>query len=375
MLLKARPNILKVQPYEPGKPVSEVARELGLTDVVKLASNENPWGPSPKALAALKGSLAEVNRYPDGGGFYLKEALSAKLGVDPDWIILGNGSDEIGGLLALTYLNPGDEAVVGEPAFIRYAQNVAMVGGECISVKLREFTHDLPAMAEAVTPKTKLVFIANPNNPTGTMVTQQAVGHFLSRIPSSVLVVFDEAYYEYIDREDFPKSLELLKERENILILRTFSKIYGLAGLRIGYGIGRPEVISAINRVRPPFNVNSLAQKAAVAALDDEEYAKQCRRLNQEGYVYLTQELKRLGLAFVHSVANFILVDVGQDGRRVFERLLAEGVVVRPMGGYGLTTHLRVTIGRPEENERFIQAIKNRLKAIELQPSAFSLSA
>ncbi|MDI6792972.1 MAG: histidinol-phosphate transaminase [bacterium] len=358
MPLKPRPNVLKVQLYEPGKPVSEVTRELGLTDVVKLASNENPWGPSPKALSALKGSLADINRYPDGGGFYLKEALSAKLGVDPDWIILGNGSDEIGGLLTLTYLDPGDEAVVGDPAFIRYAQNVTLVGGEGISVKLREFTHDLPAMAAAVTPKTKLVFIANPNNPTGTMVTQQEVDNFLHRIPSSVLVVLDEAYYEYIDREDFPKSLEILKERENILILRTFSKIHGLAGLRIGYGIGRPEVISAINRVRPPFNVNSVAQEAALAALDDEEYIEQCRRLNQEGYAYLTQELKRLGIRFVSSVANFILVDVGQDARKVYERLMAEGVIVRPMGGYGLTTHLRVTIGRPEENERFIQAVK-----------------
>jgi histidinol-phosphate aminotransferase len=358
MAIRISPDIAGITPYSPGKPIEELERELGITNSIKLASNENPRGPSPKALAVLSDATKTLHRYPDGGGHYLRQALAERWKVSSDQIILGNGSDEIITMLTKAFLTPGDEAVMAEPSFIVYKIDVTAEHAKPVTVPLKEFRHDLPAMAKAVTARTRLVFVCNPNNPTGTYVTAVEVAAFLQAIPPDVIVVFDEAYYEYVTAADCPDTLAILKGGRNVVLLRTFSKIYGLAGLRIGYGLTTPEIVQHLNRIRPPFNTNSLAQKAALAALSDEEHVRESRRLNREGMDTLTERLKALGLSVVPSQANFLYFDVKQDGKAMFEALLRRGVIVRHLGG----AFLRVTVGLPQENERFITALQAVLR-------------
>ncbi len=354
MAIRISPDIAGITPYSPGKPIEEVERELGLTGSIKLASNENPRGPSPKALAVLSEAAKTLNRYPDGGGHYLRLALADRWKVSPDQIILGNGSDEVITLLTRAFLEAGDEAILADPSFVVYKIDVAAAHARPVPVPLKDFRHDLPAMAKAVTARTRLVFVCNPNNPTGTYVTAAEVSAFMQAIPPDVIVVFDEAYYEYVTATDYPDTLSMLKGGRNVVLLRTFSKIYGLAGLRIGYGLTTPEIVQHLNRIRPPFNTNSMAQKAALAALSDEEHVRESRRVNTEGMASLAERLKALGLRVVPSQANFLYFDVKRDGKAVFEALLRQGVIVRHLGG----AFLRVTVGLPQENDRFIAALQ-----------------
>lgn len=354
MPLKIHPDIASLVPYLPGKPIEELERELGIPRAIKLASNENPLGPSPKALAVLTEVAGTLNRYPDGGAHRLRRALADRYKLTPDQVILGNGSDEIIGLLVRTFLSPGDEAVMADQTFVIYKMEVTAAHGVPVVVPLKAGRHDLPAMAKAVTPRTRLLFICNPNNPTGTMVAAEDVAALMAQVPDEVVVVFDEAYCEYVVSRDFPDSLGYVTQNRNVIVLRTFSKIYGLAGLRIGYGLTTPEITGYLNRVRPPFNANSLAQRAALAALGDEEHVTRSRAMNQAEMARVRTELVSLGLQPLPSEANFLYFDVGRSGREVFEALLREGVIVRHIEG----RMLRVTIGLPEENTRFLQALK-----------------
>lgn len=348
-------------PYEPGKPIEEVEREYGIANSVKLASNENPLGPSPKALAAIRDKLAQLNLYPDGDCFYLKQGLAKKLGVAPQNLIFGTGSNEIIELAVRTFMRPGDEAVMAQQAFVVYQLIVQAVGGKGKAVPLKNFTHDLAAIGEAITPQTRVVFLANPNNPTGTIYRREEWEKFLGKVSCDVLLIVDEAYFEYVKDPSYPNSLEYHAEDRAILTLRTFSKLYGLAGLRIGYGVGAKELIALMQRVRQPFNVNAPAQWAALAALDDVEHVKRSLEVNREGLEYLQKEFTRLGLAFVPSSANFILVRVGK-GQEVFQHLLRQGVIVRPMAGYKFPEHVRVTVGTMPENRKFIEALERVIK-------------
>jgi histidinol-phosphate aminotransferase len=337
----------------PGKPIEELQRELGLERVIKLASNENPLGPSPKALAVLNEGAATLHRYPDGGAYRLREALADRWKVSSDHIILGNGSDEILGLLARAFLAPGDEAVMADHTFVIYKMEVTAAHGKVVTVPLKQWRHDLPAMADAVTPRTRLLFVCNPNNPTGTMVSAGEVDRLLARVPEHVIVVFDEAYFEYVRSSEFPDSMAYVKQGRNAIVLRTFSKIYGLAGLRIGYGVTTPEITNFLNRVRPPFNANSLAQRAALAAMSDDEHVAKSRAINEAGMEQVVNGLHSLGFSPIPSEANFVYVDVGQDGRKVFEALLRQGVIIRHIEG----RMVRVTIGQAEENQLFLTAL------------------
>ncbi len=357
MGLQVHPDIRSLSPYVPGKPVEELQRELGLTRVIKLASNENPLGPSPKAIAALNGAQAMLHRYPDGGATQLRQAIADRWKVAGDQVILGNGSDEILGLLTKTFLTPGDEAIMADHTFVIYKMEVTAVHGKPIVVPLVDWTHDLESMAQAMTPRTRLLFLCNPNNPTGTMVSTESVDRFMARVPQDVIVVFDEAYFEYVRNPQFPDAMAYVKQGRNAIVLRTFSKIYGLAGLRIGYGVGTPEIIGFLNRVRPPFNANSLAQKAALAALGDDEHVAKSRAVNAAGMEQLEQGLRALGIAPIPSETNFLYFDVKRDGRSVFDALLREGIIVRHIEG----TRIRVTIGLSDENTAFLQALKKVL--------------
>lgn len=356
-------HIRRLTPYVPGKPIEELERELEISGSVKLASNENPLGPSPKALRALSKVLEGLHRYPDGSGYALKGALSRFHGVPPEAILLGNGSNELIELAVRTFLQPGEEAVMAFPSFVVYHLIVTAAGGKTVEVPLREGRHDLEAMAGRMGPKTRIVFIANPNNPTGTIVTQAEVDRLLARIPQGVLVVLDEAYCEYVTHTDYPRSLELLRAGAQVFLLRTFSKAYGLAGLRIGCGLADPALVEAMNRVRQPFNTNALAQVAALAALEDHEHLEATRRVNQEGKVYLSSGFKRLGIPFLPTEANFLYLETPGRAQSLYQALLRKGVIVRPMDG----DHLRVTIGLPEENRRFLQAFEECLKIGEGQ--------
>jgi histidinol-phosphate aminotransferase len=355
-------EIERLPAYIPGKPIEEVQREFGIADVVKLASNENPLGPSPKAIAAITSSLSHLNRYPDSGGYYLKEKLAAKRNVTMDNIILGNGSDEVLQMIVRTFLFPGEEVIMGTPTFAFYEIVVGAARGRAVLVPLKNFTYDLALMRGKVTPATKIVIITNPNSPTGTMIGKRDFDGFLNAIPDDVIVVVDEAYAEYVESDDFPDAHRYLDSGKNIIILRTFSKIYGLAGLRIGYGISSGKLISYLEKTREPFNTNSLAQAGALAALDDEEHLEKTRRNNREGMCYLYGELGRLGLEYLPAEANFFLVNVKGDCQRVHQALLGEGVIIRPMDSYGLNEYIRVTVGLPEENKRFIQALEKVIK-------------
>ncbi|MBI5887111.1 MAG: histidinol-phosphate transaminase [Deltaproteobacteria bacterium] len=357
-------GIESLVPYPPGKPIEELERELGITGSIKLASNENPLGPSKKAVAAVSSALNNLHRYPDGSGFYLKEKLSSRLNVPTDMIILGNGSNEIIELLIRTFLRPGDETVMADPSFAVYPLVTKAAGGSSILVPLdKGFRHDLPAMAKAITEKTRIVFIANPNNPTGTVVSKDEFRAFMKDVPDEVIVCVDEAYCEFVRRADFPETIEYVRNGLKglspypVVALRTFSKIYGLAGLRCGYGVADARMINYMDRVRQPFNVNSLALAAALAALDDGEHLKATLENNKNGLDYLFNELKSFGFEVLPTEANFFLIKVG-DGKSVYNGLLKKGVIVRPMASYGLPEYIRVTVGLPEENRRFIKAFK-----------------
>jgi histidinol-phosphate aminotransferase len=348
-------------PYAPGKPIEEVEREYGIRDSVKLASNENPLGPSPKALEALQQKIHQLNRYPDGHSFYLRERLAAKLGVGPENLIFGNGSNEIIELAVRTFMQPGDEAVMADQAFVVYRLIVQAAGGVGKAVPLKNFAHDLAAIGEALSSRTRLVFLSNPNNPTGTIFGKREWEAFLDRITPEMLVLVDEAYFEYVTNPDYPDSIRYRRDDRCLLTLRTFSKLYGLAGLRVGYGVGPKDVVAMMQRVRQPFNINAAAQWAALAALEDQEHVDRTLAVNRAGMAFLTRELERLGLGFVPSDANFILVRVG-NGRKVFELLLRRGVIVRTMDEYRFPEHVRVTVGKPEENSKFIEAMEGVIK-------------
>lgn len=354
----ANEHILGIAPYEPGKPIEELERELGIHDAIKLASNENPLSPSDRVREAIQAALLTLNRYPDGSGFYLRQALAKKHGVTADQVVLGNGSNELIELIVRTFLRPGDEAVVPHPSFVVYPMIVQAAGGIRVMVMLKDYRLDLEAMARAITPLTKLVFIANPNNPTATIVTAAEVEAFLARVPERTIVVFDEAYVEFALGPDFPDTLSSMKQGRRIVVLRTFSKAASLAGLRVGYGIADADAVALMNRIRQPFNTNSLAQAAALAALDDDAHVLECVRMIEGGRHFLYDEFKTLGLKYVPSRANFILVDVGRSAADIYQKLLHQGVIVRPMTPFGMETALRITVGTPEENRKLVKALK-----------------
>ncbi len=349
--------VLGIQPYVPGKPIEELERELGITNSIKLASNENPLGPSPEALKAIAGCLDDLNRYPDGSGYYLKQALSAALLVSDEEVIIGNGSNELLDIAARTFMKAGHEAVMATPSFVVYAMAVQATGCKAVQVPLRNYAHDLDAMAAAITPKTRMIFIANPNNPTGTINRKGEFDRLMERVSDDMLVVLDEAYHEYVTDPEYADSMKYLHSEKNVLILRTFSKIYGLAGMRLGYGIAKKEILTDMNRLREPFNTNSIAQRAAIAALGDKAHVEHSRSVNEEGKKYLYRELDAMGMAYVPTEANFLYMPL-DDSALVNDNLLRLGVIIRPMGPKAI----RVTIGLPEENRRFIEALK-KIKA------------
>jgi histidinol-phosphate aminotransferase len=357
----ANEHILGIAPYEPGKPIEELERELGIHNAIKLASNENPLPPSDRVQEAVAAALGVLNRYPDGSGFYLRQALAKKHGVTSEQVVLGNGSNELIELLVRTFLRPGDEAVVPHPSFVVYPMIVQAAGGIRVMVMLKDYRLDLEAMARAVTPMTKIVFIANPNNPTATIVTAEEVEHFMSRVPPRTIVVFDEAYIEFALGPDFPETLAYVKQGRKVVVLRTFSKAASLAGLRVGYGVADADATALMNRIRQPFNVNSLAQAAALAALDDDSHTLECVRMIEAGRHFLYDEFKSLGLRYVPARANFILVDVGRSAADIYQKLLHEGVIVRPLTPFGMETALRITVGTPEENRRLVKALRAAL--------------
>ncbi|MCX7794384.1 MAG: histidinol-phosphate transaminase [Thermodesulfovibrionales bacterium] len=351
--------IKDISPYVPGKPIEELQRELGIKDIIKLASNENPLGPSKKAISAIRKGLKELNRYPDGSCYYLKMELSKKLGVSTEELIIGNGSNELIDIVAKTLLMPGRNAVMGKPSFIVYAMATKIAGARAVEVPLTsDSRHDLTGMLDAVDSNTGIVFIANPNNPTGTINKREEFDAFMKRVPGNVLVVIDEAYYEYVTSREYPDSLEYFKKGYPLLILRTFSKIYGLAGLRIGYGIGPAQLIREMNRVREPFNVNSLAQIAAIHALKDREHIKRSASMNKREKTFLYKELKRLGIDFLPTEANFIYMKFPFEVQRLFNEMLKRGIIIRPVG----KNEIRVTIGTRKENVRFIKALEGIIK-------------
>ncbi|MDK3023019.1 histidinol-phosphate transaminase [Cupriavidus taiwanensis] len=355
-----------ISPYVAGKPIAEVAREFGLDEaaIVKLASNENPLGMPQSARSAVAAAVAELGRYPDANGFALKGALSARFGVPADWLTLGNGSNDILELAAHALVEPGQSIVYAEYSFAVYALATQEIGARAIEVPARDYGHDLDAMAAAIAPDTRLVFIANPNNPTGTFLPAAQIEAFLQRLPRDVVVVLDEAYNEYLDADQQYDAIAWVRRYPNLMVSRTFSKAYGLAGLRIGYAVAQPELTDLLNRIRQPFNVNSVAQAAAIAALADTDFLRRSAELNRDGKRQLTQAFDRLGLEYVPSSGNFVLVRVGDDdgaGARVNLALLRQGVIVRPVGNYNLPRWLRVTIGLPEENAAFIAALERAL--------------
>ncbi len=359
------PHIETLVPYPPGKPIEELERELGVTNSIKLASNENPLGPSPRAVAAMRDALEKMHRYPDGSNFYLREKLAKKFGKPADWFLLGNGSNEIIELLLRTYLREGDEVLTSRSAFAVYAIIAQAIGGKTVEVPLKDMRFDLDAMAAALNERTRVVFLTNPNNPTGTYNTRDELTAFLDKVPTDVVVALDEAYFEFIDEDDYPDGLALLDRYPNLIVFRTFSKIYGLAGLRIGYAVAHPQLLDFMHRVRQPFNVNAVAQAGALAALDDDEFVLRSRENNNQGLRYLYGQLDRLGLSYVRSPANFFLVKGPVPGREVYEALLREGVIVRPVANYGLPEYFRVNVGTPEENRRFIETLERILPGLQ----------
>ncbi len=360
--LSLNPALTDLPVYQPGRPIEEVARELGLplNEIIKLASNENPLGPSGAALAAMQRVLAQLHLYPDGNAFYFKRKLAGTLGVEPANLMVGNGSNEIIEFVGHALMAPGVEVIVSQYCFAVYAIVTRLFGADLVVVRAKDYGHDLPAMLRAVTPRTKVLFVANPNNPTGTLARSEDVIRLVNEVPSHVLLVMDEAYIDFLE-----KPVDLLPfvrnaARQNLLLMRTFSKIYGLAGLRIGYGIGHPELVASLEKVRQPFNLNSVAQAGALAALDDTEHLKQTRANNAQGLEHLQSAFRQMGLQFIPSSANFVMVRVG-DGQRVFEGLQKRGVITRPMAIYQLPEWIRITVGTPEETARCLSALKSIL--------------
>ena len=353
-------GVQSLTPYQPGKPIEELAREYGLDpdDIVKLASNENPLGPSPVAMQAAQKALEDMCRYPDGNAFSLKAALSGYLKVDASQLTLGNGSNDVLEVIARCFAGPGDEVIYSQYAFAVYPLVALAIGARGVEVPARNWGHDLPAMANAITDKTRLVFLAHPNNPTGTVEGTGAMRAFLDQVPERVLVVLDEAYREYMtDSDDNVDGVSLLEDYPNLIVARTFSKAWGLAALRVGYAVSSPAIADLLNRVRQPFNVDTVAQAAAAAVLEDQDYLERSRTVNLQGMEQLTAGFAELGLEWIPSAGNFVAVEVGDNATAVFEGLLEQGVIVRPVAGYGMPRHLRVSIGLPEENERFLAAL------------------
>lgn len=355
----ATKGVQGLTPYQPGKPVDELERELGIQNIVKLASNENPLGPSPKALEAIKGQFEDLTRYPDGNGFLLKKAIAEHLGVAQDGIVLGNGSNDVLDLIAQAYLEPGCEAIFSEYAFAVYPIATQAAGATAVVTPANNWGHDLDAMVAAITEKTKVIFLANPNNPTGTWFTKSDFEGFIEQVPENVIVVLDEAYAEYVEEPEYPKGIEYLGEYSNLVVTRTYSKAYGLASLRVGYSISNPQIADVLNRIRSPFNVDSFALAAATAVMNDVEYIQKSVEINRKGMAQITLAMESLGLDYIPSVGNFVSVDFGKDAMPIYEALLREGVIVRPMAAYKMPTFLRVSIGLEEENARFIDALSS----------------
>lgn len=364
-LLQFKPHLAQLPVYLPGRPIEEVAREHGIdpSSVIKLASNENPLGPSPKAVAAMRAALDHVHLYPDGGAFAIKRRLAEWLGVETENLVLGNGSNELIEWVGHLALGPGDEVVVSQYCFAVYPIVTAMFEAKLVTVPARQFGHDIPAMLAAVTPRTKIMFVANPNNPTGTLASREHIALLLNKLPPEVLLVMDEAYIDFL--EDPIDCLPLVRNGSipNLFLMRTFSKIYGLAGIRIGYGIGSTSLVSMLEKVRQPFNVNSIAQAGTLAAIDDREHLERTRANNRDGLAYFHRAFAKLRKPFIRSSANFVMVDVG-DGTRVAQELQRLGVIVRPMAGYGLPSWIRVSVGTPSENQRFIADLQRVIPAI-----------
>jgi histidinol-phosphate aminotransferase len=357
-----RKGILKIESYVPGKSIEEVQKEFGAKRWIKLASNENLMGPSPKAVAAIRQELPNIYLYPEGPCTVLRKALAGKFAISERMVVISNGADNSILMIANAFVNEGDEVMMADPTFSVYTNVTQIMGGKPIKVKLKDFTHDLDAMLKKVNRKTKLVFICNPNNPTGTTVSLEAFNHFLSKLPKHVIVVLDEAYGDFVEDAFYPNGLDYIKERKQVIVLRTFSKVYGLAGLRIGYALGREDLVDCLYQVRDPFPVHRLAQVAAVAALNDEDHAIRSIQLVYEGKRYIYKELDGMGLSYVPSQANFIFVDFEKDSEEVFHAFLREGIIIRPGKIWGYPTFARVTIGRMEDNRRFIKALKKILK-------------
>jgi histidinol-phosphate aminotransferase len=358
----ANPQLRSLAVYEPGKPIAETARELGIhpAEIVKLASNENPLGPSPNAVEAMRAALENAHLYPDGSGFYLCKAIAAKLGLKPQNVTLGNGSNEIIELLGHAFLNPGDDVITCKYAFIVYKLLATAFSVRTIETPTPDYQQNLDATLDAITPKTRLIFIPNPNNPTGTLVSRAAIDYFMVRVPNYIIVVFDEAYFEFLD--DPPDTLRFVREGRNVVVLRTFSKIHGLAGLRIGYAVAPPEMIEVLHKTRQPFNVNSIAQAGALAALGDEAHLSETKRIVDEGRAYLQEQFGDIRIPFVPAVANFVMVNVG-DGCAVFEELLRRKIIVRPLKGYGLPEWVRISVGTTKENKKLIAALSEVIRA------------
>jgi histidinol-phosphate aminotransferase len=365
--LVATEGVQSLRPYQPGKPIDELQREYGVSDVIKLASNENPLGPSSKVLAALQSEFADLARYPDGNGFALKQALAAKHGVDMGQITLGNGSSDPLEFVVRVLVQPGDEVIFSEHAFAMYPIVTQAASAKAVMTQAKEWGHDLDAMLAAITDRTRVIFIANPNNPTGTWLGEDELQAFIAAVPSRIAVVVDEAYFEYasdpaLGATDYPDASRWLGRYPNLMVTRTFSKAYGLAGLRVGYSLSHPDMANLLNRIRPPFNVNSLALAAACAGLEDVEHVRKGVTLNAEQMSVVTAAAQEMGLGFIPSVGNFVCIDVGEGAAAVYDALLHEGVIVRPVANYGMPRHLRVTLGLPEENQRFLKALAKVLK-------------
>lgn len=358
----ANPQLREIMVYQAGKPIEQTARELGLdpSAIIKLASNENPLGPSPKAMEAMRDALEKAHLYPDGRGFCVCDALAIKLGLAPENIILGNGSNEVLEFLGHAFLNPGDEVIASQYAFVVYKLIATSFGARTIEVRSPDYQQDLNGMLAAITPKTRLIFVPNPNNPTGTLLSQRAINHFVSHVPERVVVVFDEAYFEFLDLP--PDTVQFVRDGRNVVVLRTFSKIHGLAGLRIGYAVGPPDLIEVLHKTRQPFNVNSIAQIGALAALEDDEHQRETKRVIDEGRGYLHEQFRKMKIPFVPGTANFVMVNVG-DGHAVFEKLLRQKVIVRPLKGYNLPEWIRISVGTMDENQKCVAALRKVMEA------------
>lgn len=365
--MQPKSNIVHLPVYQPGKPMSEVKKEFGLDEVVKLASNENPYGASPKVKEAIVSELENLSIYPDGASVDLAQAVSKHLGVQPNQLIFGAGSDEVILMLARAFIVPGDETIMATHTFPQYKHNVEIENAVCIEVPLKGGKHDLEAMLAKVSHKTKIIWICNPNNPTGTIVTKQELTDFMEQVPENVLVVLDEAYFEYNGSAEYPDGVQLLSQYKNIVVLRTFSKIYGLASQRIGYGVGHPEIIHYINQVREPFNTTRFAQAAAIAALEDQQFIKDCREKNEQGIAQLTEAFDQMGLSYFSTYGNFIMVDIQKPAKEAFEALLRKGIIVRGGHALGFPTSLRVTVGSKEQNDKFIAALRDVLQELTVQ--------